>query len=86
MKQNVGTVDRNVRLVVGAILILAAIAAYAGLFSLSAAVTAVVFLVGVILFGTGAARTCLIYSLLGLDTAHADGEETTADGTTGRTS
>ncbi|MFW5959393.1 MAG: YgaP family membrane protein [Natronomonas sp.] len=74
MKKNVGGIDRLGRLVIGAILVLVAIAGYAGLFVLAVgplpqAFTAViVFLIGAILLVTGLVQTCPINALLGLDT------------------
>lgn len=74
MKKNVGGMDRLARLVIGAILVVVAIAGYAGLFVLAVgplpqALTAViVFLVGAILLATGLAQTCPINGILGLNT------------------
>lgn len=72
MQQNVGGYDRLVRLVVGALLILVGVAGYAGAIAVGAALSIVILLVGVILAGTGLARTCLFYRLVGFSTADAD--------------
>lgn len=74
MKKNVGGMDRLARLVIGAILVVVALAGYAGVFVLAVgplpqALTAVVvFLVGAILLVTGLVQTCPINGLLGLNT------------------
>lgn len=75
MNVNVGSTDRTVRIVLGAILVLAGIGGYAGLVPLAwigigqalAAVVAAV--VGLILLATGLSRTCLIYQVFGVSTA-----------------
>ena len=73
MKQTVGRFDRNVRLILGSVLVLAGIAGYAGLVGLAwigigqALASVVLVLVGAILLITGATRMCPVYSLLGID-------------------
>ncbi len=67
MKTNVGTVDRWVRLVLGAALIAAAL--FSGLTIFDGAVmTYGAILVGVVLAGTGLMRTCAAYSIFGIRT------------------
>lgn len=74
MEQNVGGLDRTVRLVVGLLLLLVGIAGYAGLVWLAvgpvpqALASVIVALIGVILLATGLTRICLIHRLLGIDT------------------
>lgn len=74
MKQNVGRTDRKVRLVLGGVLALVGVLGYVGFVNLAflgigqALASVVVFLVAVVLLVTGAASTCLLYSLLGVDT------------------
>jgi len=66
MKQNEGTVDRIVRLVLGAVLI------WAGLWPLNglqvAVLGIVVAVIGLILVITGITGYCALYSLLGIST------------------
>ena len=84
MKQNVGSMDRNVRLVLGAILAVVGITGYAGLAPLAwigigqALASVIVVALGVILLATGLARTCLLYQLLGMTTAGEGRRERTA--------
>ena len=68
MEANVGTTDRSVRLVVGAVLALAGITGFAGLWGANTIVAALLVLVGVVLLGTGLTRQCLLYRPLGIDT------------------
>lgn len=74
MKQTVGNLDRNVRLLVGAVLAVVGVAGYAGVLGLAwlgigqALAAVVLFVIGAILLVTGATRYCVIYSLFGLDT------------------
>lgn len=75
MNQNVGATDRTVRIALGALLVLAGVAGYAGLLGLAwigigqALASVVVALIGLVLLATGLARTCLLYSVLGMSTA-----------------
>jgi len=71
MKNNVGAVDRQARLVVGALLLAAGLASLGGLLGLGTTVGAVLALVGVVLVATGLVRVCLVYRVLGLDTSDA---------------
>lgn len=74
MKKNVGGTDRIVRLVIGAVLVLAGIAGYAGFLALAvgplpqALTSVIVFLVGTILVVTGIVQKCPLNRLLGLNT------------------
>ena len=74
MKQTVGRLDRNVRLLLGGLLALVGILGYLGFVGLAwigigqALAGVILVLVGAILLITGATRFCVIYSLFGLDT------------------
>ena len=74
MKQTVGMLDRNVRIVLGALLVIVGAAGYAGLLGLAwigigqAMASVVLVLIGAVLLVTGLTRVCAIYSLLGIDT------------------
>lgn len=70
MKRNVGQLDRNVRIAIGIVLGIAGIAVFAGpLDTLGTVIGAIALLVGVVLLATGLTRQCLLYQLIGLDTA-----------------
>ena len=71
MKNNIGTVDRRTRLVVGALLAAAGLASLGGLLGLGTTVGTVLTLVGVVLVATGLVRVCLVYRLLGVDTSES---------------
>jgi len=81
MKQNVGSMDRTVRIALGALLVLVGVAGYAGVLPLAwigigqALAGVVAAVIGLILLATGIGRTCLIYSVLGISTAEQPGEE-----------
>lgn len=84
MKQTVGTFDRNVRLILGSVFLLAGIAGYVGLAGLAwigigqALASVVLVLVGAILLITGGTRMCLVYSLLGIDSMGRRAESETS--------
>lgn len=85
MDKNVGGFDRNARLVVGAILLIVALAWLLGAFALNPWLGAVAIVVGAILLATGATRKCPANSLLGLNTyrrGRTEGEESTSERTT----
>ena len=73
MKRNVGSLDRTVRLVLGALLVVVGIVSYAGLIPLGplpaalGAIVAVVF--GLVLLVTGYRQSCLLYLPFGIDTS-----------------
>ncbi|MFB6129059.1 MAG: DUF2892 domain-containing protein [Halorhabdus sp.] len=69
MERNVGSMDRNVRIVAGIVLGLVGLAVFAGvLSSLGPVVGAVALLVGAVLLGTGLTQQCLLYQLVGITT------------------
>lgn len=71
MENNVGSVDRIARLVGGAALAAIGIASLADVLHAGTVVGAIATLVGLIFFGTGLTRFCLLYQLLGIDTCKA---------------
>lgn len=79
MNKNVGGYDRLGRFVVGAVLLVAGVAGYAGLFRVAVgplpqALTALLLvLVGAILLVTGYTRRCPINGVLGLNTCDSRG-------------
>ena len=62
MKENVGTVDRSLRVVFGIALF------FVGWLSSGGALDIVLMVVGVVLVVTGLVSSCPIYSVLGLNT------------------
>ena len=86
MKQNVGSLDRIIRLAIGSAFVVLGIAGYIGFVSLAwigigqALASVVVVLLGLILLVTGATRTCLIYAALGISTADRPVEPQPSEG------
>ncbi|WP_267642684.1 YgaP family membrane protein [Haloarchaeobius amylolyticus] len=73
MERNVGSTDRIVRLALGAVLLLAAIAIGAGLVSVGSgtvaiAVPLVLAVVGLVMLVTGYTQSCPAYTLIGMRT------------------
>lgn len=62
MTKNVGQTDKIIRIVLGALLLILAFAAFGGGLKWLAAI------VGLVLIGTGLMNTCPAYSLLGVNT------------------
>ena len=62
MKRNVGTLDRIIRIIFGAALIAAALTGYIGWWGW----------IGIVPLATGLMSSCLLYSLLGINTCPAD--------------
>ena len=69
MKHNIGWKDRSARAVGGAGLAAIAIAALSGALDVGTTLSAVALLIGGILLGTALTQTCLLYRILGFDTA-----------------
>ena len=69
MDKNVGGIDRTARLLIGALLVLAVAAGFAGSFALGLTVGLVGLLVGLVLLVTGAAERCPLWLALGVNTA-----------------
>lgn len=90
MEKNVGGNDRIARLIVGPVLIVAALALYFEVVTvtglLGAALIVAGLLVGAVLVVTGAVQYCLINDLLGIDTYHrrTSEEEDAPDAGVGR--
>ncbi|APW96339.1 hypothetical protein CHINAEXTREME_00540 [Halobiforma lacisalsi AJ5] len=68
METNVCSIDRTVRLSLGAVLAAVGIAALGGVLATAPVVGAVALVVGVVLLGTGATQLCPVYRLLGINT------------------
>lgn len=68
MEKNVGGLDRTVRLILGAVLLVVALAALVGVVTLELWLVAVALLVGAILTVTGVVQQCPANRLFGLDT------------------
>lgn len=68
MEKNVGGLDRTARLIVGAILAIAGLAALADYWAVGLAIGAVALVVGAVLLVTGTTRKCPINEATGLDT------------------
>lgn len=74
MKKNVGGLDRIVRLGLGSLLILVAVAGYAGITVLAvgpvpqALASVIVFLIGAVLVVTGLVQKCPLSRILGINT------------------
>lgn len=77
MNENVGGYDKTGRFVIGAVLLVAGVAAYAGLLRVAvgpvpqALMALILLLIGVILFVTGYTQKCPINSVLGVNTCKA---------------
>lgn len=67
MTANLGSIDRILRVVLGAVLILAPFLSGMALFS-SGVATAISVLVGAVLIGTAAMRFCPLYRIFGIRT------------------
>ncbi len=68
MTQNVGAVDKRVRVTLGAVLGTVSLATLVGALSLPGTVALVTGIAAVMMLGTAATGTCGLYSLLGVDT------------------
>jgi len=66
MKENVGTVDRTLRVVIGTAL------ALAGWLGPEGALGIVLLIVGLVLLATGLMSSCPIYSVAGMNTVEDD--------------
>ena len=69
MIDNIGAVDRRIRIGIGLGLAVVGLAALGGLLGLGTMVGVVLTLLGLVLVGTGLVRVCLLYRLLGIDTS-----------------
>ncbi|WP_144796350.1 YgaP family membrane protein [Halorubrum depositum] len=71
MNQNVGSADKLVRTALGAVLGTVSLATLAGAVPLSALAAPLLGVASLLMLGTAASGTCLLYSLLGVDTCPA---------------
>jgi len=69
MERNVGTLDRNVRIVLGVLAALVGVLALTGYLAASALVAALAIAIGAVLFVTGTTQRCPIYAGAGINTA-----------------
>ena len=67
MQKNVGGLDRTARIVVGPLLLAAAIAAFTGLLAVGT-VAAVSLVAGVLMVVTGTTQKCPAHEMTGMDT------------------
>ncbi len=65
LKKNVGSTDRIIRLVLGAVLVI-------GFFALSGTAAWVSLVLGVVALATGALSSCGLYSLFGMNTCSTE--------------
>ena len=68
MQQNVGATDKRVRTALGAVFGIVSLATLAGAVPLPALAAPVLGVASLLMLGTAASGTCLLYSLLGVDT------------------
>lgn len=68
MEQNVGNLDRIVRIVAGLVLAAVGAAALAGVLTLGFPVAVVALVVGLVFLGTGLTQRCLLYRPFGIST------------------
>lgn len=68
METNVGSPDRKLRTVVGAVAGTLSLAILAGLVALPEIASPILGIVALVLLGTAATGTCGLYSVLGVDT------------------
>lgn len=69
MEQNVGDMDRIVRILLGVILLALGVAGLGDVVSTGVPLGVVLAVVGAVLVGTGVMRSCLIYNFIGVDTS-----------------
>lgn len=72
MNQNVGSMDKRARTLVGAVAGAVAVATLGGAAPLPALAAPVLGVVALLMLVTAAMNTCPVYSLLGVDTCPAD--------------
>jgi CBS-domain-containing membrane protein len=68
MTKNVGSTDRRLRTVFGAVFGIASIAILTGTLSLPTILAPALGVVAIVLLGTAATGTCGLYSVIGVDT------------------
>jgi len=72
MEQNVGSMDKRVRIGLGAVFGLASIATLAGSVGLPTLAAPVLGVLSLMMLGTALSGTCLLYSVLGVSTCPAE--------------
>lgn len=72
MEANVGSLDRTVRIALGALVLIAGVAAVGGYWTAGVAVGAVIALLGAVLVVTGTTQRCPIYAGAGIDTCDTE--------------
>lgn len=72
MDTNVGSMDRKMRTLIGAVAGLLSLAILADALSLPEVASPVLGVVALVMLGTAATGTCGLYSLLGVDTCPAN--------------
>ncbi|MFA9414887.1 DUF2892 domain-containing protein [Natrinema sp. HArc-T2] len=70
MQKNVGGIDRTGRIVIGAIAVLAGIAALMGYWTVGIVTAAIALVIGAILLVTGTTQKCPINDAAGVDTTN----------------
>jgi len=68
MEQNVGSLDKNVRISIGAVAGIVSLAVLGGQVGLPEIASPVLGIVAVMMLGTALTGTCGLYSVLGIDT------------------
>jgi hypothetical protein len=68
MQKNVGGLDRTARIVVGPLLLVAAVAAFTGYLAVGTVVGAVSLVAGMLMVVTGTTQKCPAHKLTGMDT------------------
>lgn len=72
MANNVGSMDRKLRTVIGAVAGVLSLAILAGAVPLPEIASPVLGIVAIMMLGTAATGTCALYSILGVDTCPAN--------------
>ncbi|WP_254525661.1 YgaP family membrane protein [Natrinema caseinilyticum] len=68
MDHNIGSADRIVRLIGGAVLIAIGVASLVGLLGFGTVAGVGAVLIGAVFLGTALTRICLVYRILGVET------------------
>ncbi|WP_066418256.1 YgaP family membrane protein [Halorubrum aethiopicum] len=76
MDKNVGTMDKRVRTVIGAVLGVTSLATLAGSLPLPAIASPILGVAALVMLATAATGTCGLYALFGIDTCSVSPGET----------
>ena len=71
MEQNVGSLDKNVRIAVGAVAGIVSLAVLGGQVDLPEVASPVLGIMAIMMLGTALTGTCGLYSVLGVDSCSA---------------